>query len=436
MKGLIKSLFKGKAPAEVPAETGDKAKAGPLTYEEARGLARDEALDVRRDLAARSDVEPEILYFLAEDPAPEVRRRIAVNKMTPPHADLLLASDGDQDVRGDLAAKIATLAPGLSADEQDKVRQMTYRVLEVLVRDQAARVRQILSDALKDVADAPPEVIRRLASDVELVVSGPVLQYSPVLTEDDLLEILETNPSSGNLSAVSRRETVPATLADVIIATYDEEAVALLLANPSAQIREEMLDRIIDRALDIEPWHEPLVHRPLLPGRVAAKLARFVAHNLLDNLKARQDLEPEVLEEVRQVVEKRLREDPPERPEEEKTSATEALEKVTALKAEGKLDETVVADAIKSGEREISIAALAVLSGLKVAIVHAVITNRSAKGMVAIAWKAGMTAKLAETLQGKLALVQKKEVLKANGPDFPLDDEAMEWQLDFIKDLA
>ena len=52
--GIIKNPFKGK--------TEDK----PLTYEEARGLARDEGLDVRRDLAARSDVEPEILYFLAE----------------------------------------------------------------------------------------------------------------------------------------------------------------------------------------------------------------------------------------------------------------------------------------------------------------------------------------------------------------------------------
>ena len=424
MKDLIKSLFKG------------KAEDNPPTYEEARGLARDGALDVRRDLAARSDVEPEILYFLAEDPAPEVRRQIAVNKVTPVHADLLLASDDDQDVRGDLAGKIATLAPGLSADEQDKVRHMTYQVLEVLARDQATRVRKILSDALKDVADAPPDVIRKLASDAELVVSGPVLQYSPVLTEDDLLEILETNPSSGNLCAVSRRETVPATLADVIIATYDEEAVALLLDNPSAQIREEMLDRIIDRAPDIEPWHEPLIHRPLLPGRAAAKLARFVAHNLLDNLKAREDLEPEVLEEVRQVVEKRLQEEPPERPEEEKTSAEEALKKVTALKAEGKLEEAVVADALKSGEREISIAALSALSGLKVAMVRAVITNRSAKGMVAIAWKAGVTAKLAETLQQKLALVQQKEVLKANGPDYPLDDDAMEWQLDFIKDLA
>ena len=37
---------------------------------------------------------------------------------------------------------------------------MTYEALEILARDQVTRVRQILSEALKDVANAPPEVIR------------------------------------------------------------------------------------------------------------------------------------------------------------------------------------------------------------------------------------------------------------------------------------
>ncbi|MBC8339693.1 MAG: DUF2336 domain-containing protein [Rhodospirillales bacterium] len=399
-------------------------------------MARDEAAEVRRDLAARPDVEPEILYFLAEDPSPEVRRQIAANKATPVQADLLLAKDDDQDVRGGLAEKIAQLAPGLTADEQDKMRQMAYDALEILARDQAIRVRQILSEALKDIAGAPPEVIRQLASDVEVVVSGPVLQYSPVLTEDDLLEIIGNNPSTGNLSAIAQREEVPATLADVIVATYDEEAVALLLNNSSAQIREEMLDRIIDRAPDIEPWHEPLVHRPVLPGRAAAKLARFVAHNLLEALKNRQDLEPDILQEVRDVVDRRLEEESLEIPEEEKTTALEALETVKRMHAEGGLDEDAVAGMLKSGDREMTIAALAALSGLKVEAVRSVLSNRSAKGMVSVAWKAGLSVKLAEDLQKNLALISPSELLRADGASYPLDEESMEWQLDFIKDLG
>ena len=56
--------------------------------------------------------------------------------------------------------------------------------------------------------------------------------------------------------------------------------------------------------------------------------------------------------------------------------------------------------------------------------------------MLAIAWKAGLSAKFAETLQRKLALVGTKELLRADGNDYPLDDEELEWQLDFIKDLT
>lgn len=424
MKSLFKRLFKGNNENQ------------PLSYDQAKEMAQDKGEEVRLDLAARSDVEPEILYFLADDPSADVRRRIASNKATPVQADYLLAKDADQDVRGDLAEKIAQLAPGLTADEQDKMRKMAYEALDALARDQVIRVRRILSEALKDVADAPPEVIRRLASDVELVVSGPVLQYSPVLTEDDLLEIIKNHSSTGNLSAVAQRDVVSVTLAEVIVATYDEEAVALLLNNPNAQIREEILDRIIDRAADIDPWHEPLVHRPILPGRAAAKLARFVAHNLLDALQKRNDLDPEILREVRDVVDKRLGEEPPGMVNDKKTAAGEALEKAVRLHAEGGLGEAAVAGMLESGDREMTIAALAVLSGLKVGSVRSVITNRSAKGMTAVSWKAGLSAKIAEILQKNIVLITSSEVLRAKDGGYALDESAMEWQLGFFRDLA
>jgi len=424
MKGLLQRLFKG----------GDEDK--PITYDEAKEMARDKDTGVRRDLAARSDVTPEILYYLAEDADPDVRRVIATNIATPVQADVMLASDADEMVRGDLARKIASLAPGLNPDEQGKVEYLTYQALEVLARDQVTRVRQIISEALKDVADAPPEVIRQLAWDAELVVAGPVLQYSPVLNSEDLLEIIKSSPATGRLGAISSRDGLMEPVADAIIATEDEEAIALLLGNESAQIREETLDDLIDRALDVESWHEPLVNRPILPSRAAAKLARFVAHNLLSALSQRHDLEPDVLEEVCQVVDKRLREEPPELPEDEKTTAEEALEKVKRLQAAGTLDEPTIVKAARSGDREFAIAALAVLAELKVAVIRKAVSSKSAKGMVAIVWKAGLSAMAAVTLQGRLALVPQKELLRAKGGDYPLDEAAMEWQLDFIKDIS
>ena len=64
------------------------------------------------------------------------------------------------------------------------------------------------------------------------------------------------------------------------------------------------------------------------------------------------------------------------------------------------------------------------------------VSNRSAKGMLVVAWKAGLSTNLAETLQKKLALVPQKDLLRVQGLDYPLDDADLEWQLDFIKDLA
>ena len=288
----------------------------------------------------------------------------------------------------------------------------------------------------QDEAAIHAEVIRQLARDAELVVAGPVLQFSPVLTDEDLLEIIKSHPASGRLSAISRRDDVAGPVVDAIVATDDEEAVAFLLANESAQIRETTLDDIIERAIDIEPWHAPLISRPHLASKAAVRLARVVAQNLLSKLGERQDLAPEALEEVRRVVERSLEEEPPEGEEAEKSTAEEALEKAKELLEAGTLNEDSVTETVRDGDREFTLASLSLLSGLKVDVVRSVVSNRSAKGMLAVAWKAGLSAKFAETLQRKLALVSQKDLLRTNGPDYPLDDSDMEWQLDFIKDLA
>ncbi|NQU56204.1 MAG: hypothetical protein HQ513_03140, partial [Rhodospirillales bacterium] len=44
-----------------------------ISYAEAKELARHEDPEVRRKLALRDDIKPEILYYLAEDSDTEVR---------------------------------------------------------------------------------------------------------------------------------------------------------------------------------------------------------------------------------------------------------------------------------------------------------------------------------------------------------------------------
>ncbi len=409
----------------------------PLEYDEAKKLARHEDVAVRSDLAARDDIKAEILYFLVDDPAPEVRRALARNDAVPRQAELMLARDNDDTVRGDLAAKIARLAPGLTADETDKIRQAAYEALETLAKDQVTRVRQVVSETLKDIADAPAEVIRQLAWDAEIVVAGPVLQFSPVLTDEDLLALIKAQPAPGGLSAISQRDGISENVVDSIVATYDDDAVPFLLRNPSAQIREETLDKIIDQAPDFDMWHEPLVTRPKLSASAATRLARFVADGLLATLSAREDLGSDALDAVREAVKKRLDMEEAATAEDDDPEEDSGLvlEQVLKLKTAGKLNDARVMKAVDANERVFTITALAVMSDIPVKTVEKVIQNQSAKGIAAICWRATLGARTAERIQQKIARVPGKDVLKARGDSYSLSDDDLEWQLEFIQGL-
>ncbi|CAA7611513.1 DUF2336 domain-containing protein [Magnetospirillum sp. UT-4] len=407
-------------------------------YEEARELAAHADPQVRAELAGRRDLRPEILYFLAEDDNAEVRRQVAANHQTPPQGNLLLAGDRDEAVRSDLAGKIARLAPGLTAHEQDRLRRTTYEAIEMLARDSLPKVREILAQALKDVADAPPEVIRRLARDVEIAVAGPVLQFSPVLTDEDLLEIIEGGPIPGALAAISQRAQVNVRVADAIAATEDIDAIAVLLGNASAQIREETLDRLIDRAVDIEDWHKPLVSRPVLPAKAAVKLARFVAANLLQTLAERNDLDRESTVAVAAAVRRRLDEmelGGPAKAEAKKAADdSAAMVRARQLHAEDRLDESTIDAALAGNELAFVTAALAVLADLPVGVLRKTIQTQSAKGIVAITWKAGLSMSLCVQLQAKLLRLPQARIVRGREGAFPLTPDEMVWQLEFLSE--
>ncbi|CCG41669.1 DUF2336 domain-containing protein [Magnetospirillum molischianum] len=422
MAGFLKRLFSG----------GKK----PIDYDRAKDLAAHPNSQVRADLARRGDIRPEILYFLAGDTDPAVRRSVAANDSAPPQANLLLAADRDDEVRGDLATKIARLAPGLSAHDQDRLHRLTYEALEIIARDQIPRIRQILSQALKDVANAPPDVIRRLARDAELVVSGPILRFSPVLTDEDLLEIIGTDPIPGALTAISRRAGINTQVCDAIAATDDVDAIAVLLGNPLAQIREETLDQLVHRAADIEAWHRPFVERPRIPTRVAHRLARFVAADLLRTLADRDDLDPETTALVALMVEKRIGETAhsPEATASNRRAAdlSEAEARARALMDGGHLTETTIDTALASGDLAFVTAAVTLLAGMSAKSVAKVVDTQSAKGIIAITWKAGLSSGFSLQLQTRLLRLPPSRVIAPADGDFPLTTREMEWQLEFF----
>ncbi|CAO3419041.1 DUF2336 domain-containing protein [Azospirillum endophyticum] len=433
-------------PATPRSETFD-----PADYEAAKRMVQSEDPAIRRKVAEHPKTRPELLYFLAADAAAEVRRAIATNAGTPRQADLLLAKDREVMVRQAVARKIARLLPELSADQATQIERLTVECLETLARDQATEVRGILAEALKDLPNAPHGVINRLARDVELSVCSPVLQHSPILTEEDLADIIMKGPVRGAMTAIASRQNVTASVADAIARSDDEAAVTTLLGNPSAQIREETLDRILDQAPQHEPWHSPLVRRPRLPARAVMRLASFVADNLLKVLQDRDDLAPDaargLVEVVRQRVEQAAGAAPglPLGPVDFGEEATGGVaagpekpverpgDKAARLNKEGKLTEKLIEGSMVEGDRGFVMAALAELSQIPLPVVDRIVATHAPRAVTALVWRAGLTMRFARQVQLRLAQIPPKTALNArDGTHYPMTDEEMRWQLEFF----
>jgi uncharacterized protein (DUF2336 family) len=414
---------------------------GTANYEATRELARHEDPKVRCKVAARKDIKPEILFYLADDPSPEVRAEIARNPATPIQADLLLADDASQSVREGLALKLAGRLPDLSKEEQEKVSQLTSDAMRILARDQITHVRQILAEALKDIAHAPADVINRLARDAELSVCRPVLEFSPVLTDDDLLDIISSDLVKGALGAISRRAHVSEIVVDAIVDKDDTEAIADLLANENTQIREETLDRIISKAPTRKTWHKPLSGRPKMPPRAALRLASFIADHLLNEVIRRNDLDVKEVNAVREEVLNRLGKNLSKltetAPSPSSIAKNDKLSKeISVLQKAGKLGEEELKLRLKNGETEFIIASLGHLSNVQRDCIKKIISIQSRKGLVAVVWKAGLSMKFAADLQQSLLDIPRKSILKGRTlKEFPLSNELMEWQLDFLTRL-
>lgn len=403
-----------------------------LSYEESKRLANDRDPAVRARLAGREDVRPEILYFLAEDSEAEVRRHIAANRTTPGQADLILARDSDESVRHKLADKIAHLLPELDDEAQEKTQKYLFDVIAVLAQDQATRVRQIVAETLKDMVSAPPEVIQGLARDLEAVVACPVLEFSPLLSDQDLLEIIEDGCVSGKLCAISRRRGVGERITDAIAATEDADAIAELLENKSAQIREETLDQLVETAAEVTAWHEPLVARPQLSMKAVRKLAGFVAESLLGRLEAREDLDRKTARAVAKEVHRRI-----DLRDAQEDCGELAEKHLRGLHAKGELTDEVLTRALNRGDRDTVRFGLALRAGYSVALIDHILAAHSAKGVTALSWKAGCPMRFANQLQLRMGGIAPAQALTPrNGTDYPLPTEEMEWQLDFFRSLG
>jgi hypothetical protein len=183
------------------------------------------ALPERLALATRADAP---LLLLAADEAAPVRLAVAANPHAPRLADAVLARDPVAEIRASLARKLAIHAAELAGMGWARLRQ--------LAADTSPEVRLAVADTLADLPDAPHDLVLALARDPEPAVSEPLIRLSPVLTEQDLIALVQAPPAAEARQSVARRLNVTETVAQAILRSGDAAAMASLHRNPTARL--------------------------------------------------------------------------------------------------------------------------------------------------------------------------------------------------------
>ena len=211
------------------------------------------------------------------------------NRLTQDDVAKLMA-DPSADVRAETTAKIASQfeVEALSPAE----RQIAEDIFRKLVKDVEVRVREALAAHLKNSPDLPHDVAMALACDVDSV-SLPMLKFSEVLTDEDLVEIVRDQGGAKQI-AIAQRPSVSSRVADALIDTGNEKAVARLVANEGAKLTEQALGRVMEEYQESEAVSDSLSRRPSMPAAISAQLVEALSGRLQDFLMQKHDVSPDV----------------------------------------------------------------------------------------------------------------------------------------------
>jgi uncharacterized protein (DUF2336 family) len=172
-------------------------------------------------------------------------------------------------------------------------------VMGRLVREIEGAAIVALSNRLAETPNAPPDIIRRLAWDDAVEVSGPVLAKSDKLTDQDLIELAGAK-GQVHLAHIAARPALKEGVTDALLERGNSEVAKTLAANLAASFSEVGLMQLVMRADGDEGLAEKVAARSDLP----AFLFRQLVVNATD--KVRQKLLASARPDSRRAIERLL----------------------------------------------------------------------------------------------------------------------------------
>jgi uncharacterized protein (DUF2336 family) len=271
----------------------------------------------------------------------------------------------------------------LISDLSEEDRAAAEGALLMLLDDASPLVRRAMAEVFAGTLEAPAAIVRSLSTD-QPSVALPVLEYSPLLLDADLVDIVATGNDEMQC-AIARRSNLPPSVCAAIAEVGSASAALELIENPRAELAPFSWDRIVERHGHLAAIREamlvledlPAATRAALVGRLTDTLAQFVvARNWMSGDRAER-----VATEARDRSTMNIA----------SLSRSEDMRGlVQHLRATGQLTAGLILRALLSGNLELFDHALAELSGLPLARVSALLHERGGASLQALLVRAGL----------------------------------------------
>ena len=276
---------------------------------------------------------------------------------------------GDPNRRAEAARRIAELyfeaAAALRPDHVD----LFDGALINLVPDTEIASRAELAERLSFIANAPRGLVGQLAREDEILIAGPLLRRSPVIDEGALIDIARIK-GQAHLLAMSERPTLSPGVTDVIVRRGDRDVVRRAAGNAGALFSQTGYSVLITRAsqdgvLTLKVGQRDDLSDQQLKDLLAGSID-IIRRRLFEVVKpARQAAIKQAMSEISGVPE----------PVESRRDFAPAQRTILALHSAGELNEAALLGFAKAFKYEESIAALAAMSGVRIATLDRLITG-------------------------------------------------------------
>ncbi len=308
---------------------------------------------------------------------------------------LAWAQSADADARAEGASALARAY--LHSDFPASVCAEAALAMTALIDDPSPLVRRALAEALCRANEAPRALILALAAD-ELEAAAAVLQYSPLLTDPDLVDCAANGDLAAQM-AIARRPNLAPRAAATLAEIGQLDAVLALIGNFEADLPAELLGRILTRFNDEASVRDALLERAWLPAALRARIAVAAAKDLA--VEVSQWMAPDRAERVaRQARDQALCSIASScRPGEE-------AELTRALRKEGALTPALLLRSLLGGERSLFAASMAELSDLPLPRVTAFMLEPRGEGFAALARRAGLKSSVLPAFRAALSAMK------------------------------